>query len=514
MKKSISSDVKTALAFLAFCFIGCSPQKKASEPLLCYVGGTMRPAVEKLAEMYEKKTGIKVEIDYSSSGEAMIKAKQTGRGDLIVVHDPYEGAILGQKLGDTSWTVAELAGVIVVPKGNPKNITGLKDLLKPDTKLVLSDAVYSTLGNILTYTAKKHGIKEQLEANIVTRSRGSGDAANAVMVGNADAAVVWNAVAFLRSEKLDAIEIEPEYRLETGVDAVTTATFGNIDMSRVRVTVARLASSKQPEAAAGFAAFMNSQEGKKVWDELGFLPVREEKVISSTEISGEILVHCAAGMRKPVSEIGGLFEKSTGVKTEISYDGTNRLLGQIELSRRGDVYIAGDADYIDMARDKGLVLRSETMCRFVPVLLVKKGNPKKLTGLESLTSKGVKFGIGDEKSAAVGRITPSIFKAHSIDHSEWKKNVVLSTPTVHELGNALKLGTIDATIVWNATALDYADIAEVMSIDESKNIIPDVGIAVLSCSSNKTAAQAFLDFVTNAESREILENMGFSVNRS
>jgi molybdate transport system substrate-binding protein len=47
----------------------------AQEPLLCYVGGTMRPAMEEIIKAYEAKTGQKILVDYSGSGELIYKER-------------------------------------------------------------------------------------------------------------------------------------------------------------------------------------------------------------------------------------------------------------------------------------------------------------------------------------------------------------------------------------------------------------------------------------------------------
>lgn len=493
---------------------GCSSTKNDNEPLLCYIGGTMRPAVEKLASMYEKKTGVKISPDYSSSGEAIIKVKQTGKGDLIVVHDPYLGQIQKENIGDTSFTVATMRGVIIVPKGNPKEIHGLGDLAKPGVKLIFSDQQYSTLGHLIDVINKKSGLGSQIDANIISRTKGSAEAANAVCIGTADAAIVWDAVAWLRSDKVDAIEIEERFQPQAGVDAITSSTFGDIDMGSVRVTVSRLKSSKRQVEALKFAEFMISEEGANVWKEMGYSPASMSKNNTSSTNNGiSLLVYCAAGMRKPVSKLAQMFQDSTGVKMEMTYDGTNRLLGQIELSKRGDLYVAGDAEYIEMARSKGLVTTSDTLCWFVPVLMVSKNNPKKITGLSSLLNPGIRIGQGDEKSAAVGRITPSILQKNGINLDKWKKNVVLSTPTISELGNAIKLGTVDAVIVWNATALDYKNDAEVITIAKAKNIIPAVEAAVLTTTVDKVNADAFLAYLTGPRGISVMSEAGYSVER-
>jgi molybdate transport system substrate-binding protein len=424
------------------------------------------------------------------------------------VHDPYLGATTQQKLLDTAYTAARLVGTIVVPKGNPKAIKTLADLTRPGLRLVFTDSTYSTLGHLLPVMARRSDLGAKLFANVVTRTKSSGEAANAVSLGTADAAIVWDAVAFLRSDKLDAIPIQPSAMPVAGVDAVTSATFGSFDMSNVKVTVIVLSCSKVRPDARAFAAYCASAQNASVWRDLGYSPVLTQ---AAPALGGSVLVYCAAGMRLPVERIANEFGKATGAKMELTYDGSNKLLGQIELTKKGDVYITGDADYIDMARQKGLIAREKDICLFVPVIMVQKGNPKAVTSLADLTKKGVKIGQGDEKAAAVGRIMLKLLAENRVDTALWRKNVVLVTPTVNELANAIKLGTIDAAVVWNAIAASYPKDASVVSIDSARNIFPHVGGAVLTCSKNQPAAVAFLDFATSPWARFVLKENGYTV---
>ncbi len=55
------------------------------------------------------------------------------------------------------------------------------------------------------------------------------------------------------------------------VDAVTSATFGLFDLSTIRVTIATLKCSAQPEQATKFAEFCAFDEAAKlIWTEAGF----------------------------------------------------------------------------------------------------------------------------------------------------------------------------------------------------------------------------------------------------
>jgi len=217
-----------------------------------------------------------------------------------------------------------------------------------------------------------------------------------------------------------------------------------------------------------------------------------------------LFVYCAAGMRKPMETLARDYETSNKTKLELTYDGTNKLLGQIKLTRKGDVYIAGDADYIAMARKDNLVGEAKTLCYFIPVIMVKKGNPLKISGFVDLMKPGIKVGQADDKAAAVGRIMPKLLALNGIDTVVWKNNIVVSTPTVNELGIAVKLGTIDATVVWNAVAAMYSDASDTVIIPSDKNVVAEVEGAILAFSKDKTEAKKFLDYLVSDKAKQVL----------
>ena len=166
-----------------------------------------------------------------------------------------------------------------------------------------------------------------------------------------------------------------------------------------------------------------------------------------------------------------------------------------------------------MAEKHGLIKSKKRICYFVPVIMVKKNNPFEIERLSDLLKDNIKIGQADERAAAVGCLTPKILYLNGIDNTKWAKNVVLSTPTVNELGIGMKLGTIDAAIVWSSIALNYADISEIIKLDPKKNIIPEVGGAILNSSKNPKAASAFLDFITSNRGCEILIENGYLVDK-
>lgn len=496
----------TVLAIAIGLCVGCGREDAPGQtPLVCYVGGTMRPVMEELAKRYEADTGQPVQFDYGDSGALLIKIEQARRGDLYVCHDPFAGAALAKGLAEQVWTMASLTPTIAVPKGNPKGIKGLRDLARPGLRLGLTDEKYSTLGHLNPVMFDKAGIRKEIEANVVTRTRMGGEVANAVALGNLDATIVWDAVAHLRRDKLDAVPIEPAFLLQPGVDAVTTPTFGVVDMGCIKVTVTTLKCSKRLEAATAFAQYLASPKAREVFAAFGFSPApgAAPPAADAARTGNALHLYCGAGIRPPVAEAIEAFEKQTGVSVRCDYAGSGTLLSNIRAARRGDLYLPGESEYVDRAQELGLVASRRDVCYWVPVILVAKGNPKAIQSLADLAKPGIRLGLGNPEACAIGQVSGKLFEKNQVPPDAIKANTKVQTLTVNELGMQVKLGQLDAAIVWDAIAAYYADSADAVAIPRAQNIVSRVAICVLNASANRQAAERFVDFLASDAGKAI-----------
>jgi molybdate transport system substrate-binding protein len=264
--------VKKWMAVLLLVALAGCTKKDAAGPLLCHIGGTMRPVFEKLIALYEQETGQKIEINSADSGELMAHIELQAQGDLYVCHDPFLDLIMKRGLAVDGWTVAEISPVIIVQKGNPKNVRTLQDLARPEVQLAVTDPNASTLGRMLPTIFTKAGMDFNAlmkNKNIIVHRSGS-YVANLVQMKNADAGLVWGAVALLRAKDLDSIPIVPEYLPVPYVDAVTSATGKTYKLTPVRVTICSLRCSDQPKQARAFMEFVASDRARKLLEEYGF----------------------------------------------------------------------------------------------------------------------------------------------------------------------------------------------------------------------------------------------------
>ena len=274
------------LVGMAIVLPGCnfkSRQKAPPEPVVCLVGGTMLPAMEELAKLYEQSTGRHVQLETADSGQLLIRIETQKGGDLYVCHDPFLEVLMSRKLGSDGWCMAELSPVIVVAKGNPKKIAGVSDLAGQDISLVLPDYEYSTVGRLLPCIFKKAGVDfDKLKVDNVKKTVRSGSqAANDVGIGRYDAAIVWDAVARLRADTIDLVRIDPRHLPAVG-DVVTDETGRQWTVQGpVKVTIATLAGSQRLEEARAFAEFTCTPAAAEVWRRLGYTPTQPRRLFTS-----------------------------------------------------------------------------------------------------------------------------------------------------------------------------------------------------------------------------------------
>lgn len=233
-------------------------------------GSSMRPPVEDLARLFRETTGREVLRDYGSSGTVLLQLEESREGDVYICHDPFAYTCEDRKIAERWHTIAHIEPTLAVPKGNPKNVEGLKDLLRTDLELGLPHRERSTRGQILWALFEANGMEEEMGKRRFFESR-THDLVNQLKLNAVDVAVLWDAPVKAMPE-FEAVPIENRYK----VDAVTSATSGRTySLEHVKVTVVRLNFGKEPLLAAQFAALCLSDAGREILKRHGFsLPMR------------------------------------------------------------------------------------------------------------------------------------------------------------------------------------------------------------------------------------------------
>jgi molybdate transport system substrate-binding protein len=228
------------------------------------------------------------------------------------------------------------------------------------------------------------------------------------------------------------------------------------------------------------------------------------------ETEKTLFLYSGGGLRLAVNECVDIFSRENDAKIECNYAGSGVLLNQVQVTKQGDLFMPGDAFYIDKVEPPGFIESKHKVCYFIPEILVRKGNPKNIESLEDLVKPGLRLGLGDSEVCAIGRTSVQIFEKNNINMEDVQKNTVFNSLTVGELGVQIEVGKVDAVIVWDSTAAHYADSGDTIKIPRDRNVVSTVAIALLGSSRNKELAGEFIDFVTSTRGQEIFRKHHFS----
>lgn len=225
---------------------------------------------------------------------------------------------------------------------------------------------------------------------------------------------------------------------------------------------------------------------------------------SSSTDEQPLVLYCAAGIIQPVQAIAEQYEKEFGTPIQIEPGGSGALLSKIRAAPdRGDLYLSADAMHVEALRNDNPPLAEEMIpvAWQVPVLALSSAGEAKVRTLDDLLNDDVKVCLAN-RSASIGMVSEQVLT----DTGHWPRlqqqmrefqAKVSLAATVNEVAQNLKIGVVDAGIVWDATAEQHG--LQYNRIDELEAARQQVQICVLASATNPTAALHFARFLTSRD---------------
>ncbi len=262
MKKYSLRVIITGLLALSMAvfFAGCgktatppAEETGTKEPLFAYVGANLKDPVSELAQMYEEKTGVNVEMTFNNAGTLVNQIEMMKKGDIYIPGGMsyVEKAGQGGHIAEIDGPLAYHTPVIITPKGNPANISKVQDLALPGVKLVMPDKEATAIGKTAFKTFEKLGITGAVESNVLTYVETPAKVVATITMGQGDAGIVEYSNSSKNKDKLDIIEIDPAVNITD------------------QIPCASLVYSTQKEQARDFLDFMKD-EGPAIFEKHGF----------------------------------------------------------------------------------------------------------------------------------------------------------------------------------------------------------------------------------------------------
>ncbi len=252
MKKIIGIFCLVLLLAGVILTAGCTSTDSAeNKTLLVYCGAGMKEPMEEIAELFKEREGITIEYTYGGSAQMLSQIELYQTGDAYMPGAlAYIQSAMDKGFIDKSEKVIYHVITIIVPKGNPANITSLEDLAKPGVRVAIGEPTGPAIGQGTKKMLEKDGLWEAVSANVVVKSATVNELLVYVAMKQADAALVYEDL--YNPEAMDKIDIPKEQ--------------GKVDI----VPIGTLKFSTNKEDAEKFLNFVASAEGKAIFAKHGF----------------------------------------------------------------------------------------------------------------------------------------------------------------------------------------------------------------------------------------------------
>lgn len=245
------------VAIITLC-LGLGAMAQAEELRIFSGAGLMKP-MEELRQNFEKEHGVTITVHYGSSGEifgmlamgqncdVFIPGAEKYTMDAVKNGWVYEPSII---------KMVKHEPVILVPAGNPGNITSLDDLAKPGIKVALGDPKAPAIGKISKKMLTKAGLWEKVKPNVAVFAPTCNQLLIYAALGQAQATINWLDVTAWAEDKgkIEVVRIDQKRNM---IKTIPTA---------VHI------SAKDRELAHKLNEYIASEEGLAIWEKWGFEP--------------------------------------------------------------------------------------------------------------------------------------------------------------------------------------------------------------------------------------------------
>ncbi len=228
-------------------------------------------------------------------------------------------------------------------------------------------------------------------------------------------------------------------------------------------------------------------------------------VASASAAPVELNVFAAASLNKAFPEIADTVLKETdpNIKVTFNFQGSSTLVDQMKEGAPADVFASADQKNMTKASDAKLVDTPKPFASNVLTLIVPKGNPAKITGLDS-SLDGKKLVVCAE-GVPCGNATKQLAEKLGVT-----LNPVSEEQKVTDVRAKVESGEADAGLVYATDAKAAGDKVETIEIARANEVVNSYPIALTVSTKNKEAAQKFIDAVLSDKGQAVLKKYGFS----
>ncbi|WP_423842389.1 molybdate ABC transporter substrate-binding protein [Actinomyces naeslundii] len=218
--------------------------------------------------------------------------------------------------------------------------------------------------------------------------------------------------------------------------------------------------------------------------------------------TGKVTVLAAASLQGAFEEIEKTVEKDNpGLDVTFDFQGSQDLVSSLAGGNSADVLATANNSTMKTAAEQKLVGDQTEFATNVLTLIVPKGNPKKITGLDS-SLDGANLVICAPE-VPCGEATQKLSSALGVT-----LNPASEEQKVTDVRGKVESGEADAGIVYTTDAAAAKDKADKIDIPDG-GVVNHYPIAQTANPENAAGAKVFIDAVTGKTGQEVLAKYGF-----
>ncbi len=236
---------------------------KQGGTLTVLAASSLTDAFGELGKTFEEQNeGVRVRQSFGASSDLLAQLQQGAPADVFAsaAQEEMDTAVKDGLIAGKPRVFVKNREVVMVPKDNPANIESLRDLARPNVKLVLAQedvpaADYAV--EILGKANARYGdnFEKEVLSNVVSREADVRASVNRVVVGDADA--TFGYASDYTPDIRDRVRVIP---IPPGLNMIAT------------YPIAALKDAKDPELANKWVALVTSKEGQRVLKKWNFEP--------------------------------------------------------------------------------------------------------------------------------------------------------------------------------------------------------------------------------------------------
>ncbi len=190
-----------------------------------------------------------------------------------------------------------------------------------------------------------------------------------------------------------------------------------------------------------------------------------------------------------------------------SFGGSNGLAAQIQQGAPADVFASANTALPNQLYAKGLCSKPVVFTRNTRVVVVPRSNPAGIDSVYDLTKRGLKVVVASP-GVPVGSYTLQVLKNMNLSDAV-QRNVVSEETDVREVLSKVALGEADAGLVYSTDARSVPGRVRTIKVPAWAQPKVQYGVCVVTASTHKSDAQAFVKRLLGTTAQKKLIAAGF-----